>query len=130
MKRIYPLGILLALAACKKDDPAVGLLPATQEGKNIGGGLINGERFVVTGWGSSLLSAPIPPMSGGFSFDSVYRVELNGQYKGQNATVMLFLRNDRLATYQLTAVSKSVYVQCRDEYLRLVVGGIDNEHTK
>ena len=101
MKRMYLLGLMLALAACKKDDPAAGLPPATQEGKNTGGCLVNGERFVATGWGSSLLSSPIPPLSGGFSFDSVYRVELNGQYKGQNATVMLFLRNDRLDTYQL-----------------------------
>ena len=101
MKRIYLLGILLALAGCAKDAPDAGLPAATQEGKNTGGCLINGERFVATGWGSSLLSSPIPPLDGGFSFDSVYLVNLNGQYKGQNATVMLFLQTDHIGTYLL-----------------------------
>lgn len=102
MKRMYLLGLLLALAACKKDDPEAGLPPATQEGKNTGGCLINGERFVATGWSSGgVLSNPIPPLSGGFSFDSIYRVELHGQYNGQKATVMIFLKNDKLGNYQL-----------------------------
>jgi hypothetical protein len=91
MKRIYPLVILLALAACHKDAPDAGLPPATQEGKNTGGCLINGERFVATGWGGSLLSNPIPPLSGGFAFDSLYWLEVAGQIGGKNARVSIFL---------------------------------------
>lgn len=106
MKRIYPLGILLALAACKKDAPEAGLPPATQVGANTGGCLVNGERFVATGWGGSLLSNPIPPLSGGFSFDSVYRVELHGQYQGRNASLMLFVRNDQVGTHLLNRTTQ------------------------
>lgn len=95
------LSLALTASSCKKDAPEAGLPPATQEGRNTGGCLINGERFVATGWGGSLLSNPIPPLFGGFSFDSVYRVELNGQYRGQNATVMLFLKARKSGTYQL-----------------------------
>lgn len=88
------VAVLLTLGAssCKKDTPEAALPPATHEGKNTGGCLINGERFVAAGWpsGSILNSNPTPPLSGGFSFDSVYRVLLNGQYRGQNATIMLF----------------------------------------
>lgn len=40
---MYLLGVLLALAACKKDNPEATLPPATQEGKNVGGCLIEGE---------------------------------------------------------------------------------------
>ena len=101
MKRIYLLGILLALAGCAKDAPDAGLPAATQEGKNTGGCLINGERFVATGWGTSLLSNPIPPLSGGFSFDSVYILRLHGQYQERNTTVMLFFRAQQPGTYLL-----------------------------
>ena len=109
MKTCLLLGLAAALlaAGCKKDDPEAGLPPATQEGKNTGGCLINGERFVATGWGSgSVLSNPVPPLSGGFSFDSVYRVELHGQYNGQNTTVMIFLKNDQLGIYQLNKTTQ------------------------
>ena len=95
------LAFALLAAGCKKDDPEAGLPPATQEGKNTGGCLINGVRFVATGWGGSLLSNPTPPLFGGFSFDSVYTVDLNGQYKGENAILTLFLKNDVPKTYML-----------------------------
>ena len=102
-----PLAALLLAAGCKKDDPAAGLPPATQVGANTGGCLINGERFVATGWDSgSVLSNPVPPLSGGFSFDSIYRVELHGQYNGQNTTVMLFLKNDQVGSYQLNKTTQ------------------------
>ena len=101
MKRIYPLVILLALAACKKDAPDAGLPPATQVGANTGGCLINGERFVAVQQGGSLFSNPIPALNGGFAFDSVYYVTLSGIYQGQRATVMLFLRTRVVGTYQL-----------------------------
>jgi len=90
------------LAGCnKKDDPEAGLPPATQEGKNTGGCLVNGERFVAAESGGSLLTNPIPALRGGFAFDSVYYVSLNGTYHGQRATVMLFLRGEAVGTYRL-----------------------------
>ena len=96
------LAAAVALAAsCKKDDPEAGLPPATQAGKNTGGCLINGERFVATGWGGSLLSNPTPPLFGGFSFDSIYTVDLNGQLNGRNTTVSLFFRSQKVGTYLL-----------------------------
>ena len=92
---------LLTASSCKKDSPEAGLPPATQEGKNTGGCLVNGERFVATGWGGSLLSNPTPALFGGFSFDSVYTIDLNGQYKGENTSITLFLKNDSPGTYLL-----------------------------
>lgn len=100
MKRIYLLGILLALAACAKDDPDAGLPAATQVGANTGGCLINGERFVATGWGKGgLLSSPIPPLFGGFSFDSVYILHLYGSYQNRNTEVTVFFRSQKPGTY-------------------------------
>jgi len=101
MQRTYLLGLVLLAAACKKDAPEAGLPPATQTGANTGGCLINGERFVAVEQGGSLLSNPIPALGGGFAFDSVYYVTLSGIYKGQRATVMLFLRTRVAGTYQL-----------------------------
>ncbi|MBD2723408.1 DUF6252 family protein [Hymenobacter armeniacus] len=104
MNKLLPflaLAAALAAGSCKKDNPDAGLPPATQEGKNTGGCLVNGERFVATGWGGDLFSNPTPPLFGGFSFDSVYTVDLNGQYKGENATLTLFLKNDVPKTYLL-----------------------------
>lgn len=88
------LSLTLAASSCSKDAPDAGLPPATQSGANTAGCLIDGERFVATGYGGSLLFNPIPALSGGFSFDSVYLVQFAGKYKGENAFVMLFLRND------------------------------------
>ena len=101
MQRIYLLGILLLLAACKKDAPDAGLPPATQQGKNTGGCLINGERFIATETPGNILTNPIPALGGGFAFDSVYYVTLSGSYQGKRATVMLFLRTRVAGTYQL-----------------------------
>lgn len=99
------LAVALLAAGCKKDDPEAGLPPATQEGKNTGGCLVNGDRFVATGWGGSILSNPTPPLFGGFSFDSVYYIRLAGQYKGENTFITLFitlfLKNDSPGTYLL-----------------------------
>lgn len=79
--------ILLALvAACKKDSPEAGLPPATQTGANSGGCLINGERFIAKEYPGTLLSNPIPPLGGGFAFDSVYYITHSGDCKEQRAT--------------------------------------------
>ena len=61
---LYLLRILLALTvmlpfvSCKKDDPKVALPPATQEGKNIGGCLIDGEVWKTSGRQGSIWSGP------------------------------------------------------------------------
>jgi hypothetical protein len=95
------LFLLLALASCKKDAPDAGLPPATQEGKNTGGCLINGEPFVATEYAGNILTNPIPPLDGGFSFGSVYIVTLRGMYKRQRASLMLFLRQRVIGAYPL-----------------------------
>ena len=92
---------LLTASSCKKDAPEAGLPPATQEGKNTGGCLINGEQFVATGWGGNLLSNPIPALEGGFFYDSLYYLNINGVYKGLNTTLTLFFRSQTLGSYDL-----------------------------
>jgi Family of unknown function (DUF6252) len=110
-----PWLLLLALAACKKDE--VDALPdATREGKNTGGCLIDGKAFVAKGWGGGLLSNGVPPLSGGFAFDSVFYVELHGQHNGENTTVMLYLQNDKAGTYQLNRDTQ-YYPQGSPKYL-------------
>ena len=95
------LAVLLLVNGCAKDDPEAGLPQATQEGKNTAGCLVNGERFVAAESGVSLLTNPIPALRGGFAFDSVYYVSLNGTYQGQRATFMLFLSGETTRTYLL-----------------------------
>ena len=104
MKPTLPALLLLVLllaAGCHKDGPEAGLPKPTQEGKNTAGCLVNGERFVAAESGGSLLSNPTPALSGGFAFDSVYYLSLNGTYQGRRATVMLFLRGETARTYLL-----------------------------
>ncbi|GAA3931139.1 hypothetical protein [Hymenobacter algoricola] len=92
--------ILLLGSACKKEKTELDKLPeATRTGQNTGGCLIDGQAFVATGWGGGLLSNGIPPLDGGFSLDSLYIVELNGQHKGQNATITLFFRSQQTGRY-------------------------------
>jgi hypothetical protein len=98
--------LLLALAGCAKDDPEAGLPKATQEGKNTGGCLVNGERFVAAESGGSLLTNPIPALRGGFAFDSVYYVSLNGTYQSQRATILLFLHTRVVGTYLLNQTTQ------------------------
>ena len=88
--------LLLALAAasltatsCKKDDPESSLPPATQEGKNTAGCLINGEQFVATGYGSGL--GKVEGVGGGFAFDSAYYLRLNGRFGNREGSLHLFL---------------------------------------
>ena len=76
----------------KKEAPDAGLPVATQNGANTGGCLINGERFVATGWGGGLLSNPIPPLSGGFAFDSLYWLQMAGTRGNDNVYLSLFLK--------------------------------------
>ena len=92
MQRIYLPGILLALAGCAKDAPDAGLPAATQVGANTGGCLINGERFVASGWGGSLLSNPIPALDGGFAFDSLYWLQMAGKRGNDNVYLSIFLK--------------------------------------
>ena len=103
---LFSLVAVLLTAGCKKDSPEAGLPPATQEGKNTGGCLINGERFVAAEYPGNILSNPIPPLNGGFAFDSVYYVTLSGNYRGQRATIMLFLRKRVAGTYQLNQTTQ------------------------
>lgn len=87
------LAVLLLTTCSKKDDPEAGLPPATQEGKNTAGCLVNGERFVATGYGSGL--SRVGAMSGGFSFDSLYHIEFSGTIGDKNIDISFFLRNVR-----------------------------------
>ncbi|AII51273.1 DUF6252 family protein [Hymenobacter sp. APR13] len=94
------IGILIT--ACKKEE--VDALPeATRTGQNTGGCLIDGKAFVAKGWPSGGLLGPraIPPLTGGFAFDSVYYVELNGQHNGQNVSILLFLRKPVVGNHLL-----------------------------
>ncbi|MCR5887904.1 DUF6252 family protein [Hymenobacter sp. J193] len=104
MKQLIYLAICASVltAACKKEE--LDALPkATQEGKNTAGCLIDGQAFVATGWPSGGILGPsaIPPLTGGFAFDTLFYVKLYGQYKGENATVMLFIRGRKTGTYLL-----------------------------
>jgi len=105
--------LLSAFVSCKKDAPEDGLPPATRTGRNTGGCLIDGERFVATGWpsGGILGPSPIPPLGGGFAFDSVYYVRLYGQHKGENVVIALFLRYILShATYSTNNNTGEIYV--------------------
>ncbi|WP_345112417.1 hypothetical protein, partial [Hymenobacter algoricola] len=94
--------ILLLGSACKKEKTELDKLPeATRTGQNTGGCLIDGQAFVATGWDGNLLSNGIPPLTGGFSFDSAYIVNLYGQRGGSNVKIMLYLQNDKPTTYLL-----------------------------
>ena len=95
------IALCLLAGACKKNNPDADLPPVTQEGKNTAGCLINGQAFVAKSYGGGPLSAPIPALQGGFSFDSLYRLSINGQVNGQGVEVMLFLRGKKAALYQL-----------------------------
>ena len=57
MKRIYLLGILLTMVACKKENVSDNLPQLTQEGKNIGGCKIDGEIWRTSGTNSPSFSS-------------------------------------------------------------------------
>ncbi|MBC6697652.1 DUF6252 family protein [Hymenobacter puniceus] len=99
------IGILLT--ACKKEE--VDALPeATRTGQNTGGCLIDGKAFVAKGWPSGGILGPnaIPPIGGGFAFDSAYYVRIYGQRDGQNVTVTLYLQKDIPNTYLLNRTTQ------------------------
>ncbi len=100
---VFPVLLLaaLALAACEKDRPEASLPAATQEGKNTAGCLINGQPFVAQAYGGDILSPPIKAMEGGFYFDSLYYLTLNGKLNGQAISVTLFLRQPKVGTFLL-----------------------------
>ena len=93
---------LLSLAQCKKDDPQADLPAATQTGANTAGCLINGQAFMATGSSGGLFSGGTKPLYGGFAFDSIYYLEINGQVNGKNTTLTLFLRSHRAHRLPLT----------------------------
>ena len=103
MKNLFLTGlaIILFLPACKKKDPEASLPAATQMGANTGGCLINGQPFVATTSGGNLLSNPTPALFGGFAFDSVYYVQLNGKLNNERVEISLFIRSDHVGTYPL-----------------------------
>ena len=82
---------LLLAASCKKDDPEAGLPPATQEGKNTAGCLINGQPFVASGFGSG--PGRVAGLGGGFAYDSAYYLRLNGKLGGQDGSLHIFLNS-------------------------------------
>jgi hypothetical protein len=150
MKRIHPLGILLALtatllmAACKKDAPEAGLPAATHTGANTAGCLINGQPFVATGYGSGL--GKVQAIGGGFAEDSLYNLRLNGMLGDKAGTLSLFIINAPRNSYRpLTRVYNlnqntsfcppEVYTRCLSHALFIPNGnsrelyGTDAQHT-
>ena len=98
--------LLLSLCACKKDAPEASLPDATQVGANTAGCLIDGQAFVASAYGGSLLSNPIPALQYGFSFDSLYYLVMTGTYQGNRATISLFLRTRRVGTWLLNQTTQ------------------------
>ncbi|MDO7846820.1 hypothetical protein Q5H92_10665 [Hymenobacter sp. M29] len=83
--------LLLAVAACSKDDPAAGLPAATHTGANTAGCRINGQVFVASGYGSGL--SKVEGMGGGFAYDSAYYLRLNGKFGDREGSLHLFLNS-------------------------------------
>ena len=100
------LALVLFAAGCKKNDPEASLPPATQEGKNTAGCLIDGKAFVAKSYGGGVLSAPLPAMEGGFSFVNSYRLSMRGNLNGDAVEVMLFFQGWQLGTYLLDKDTK------------------------
>ncbi|MFD2718626.1 hypothetical protein ACFST9_07855 [Hymenobacter monticola] len=90
---------LALLGACGKDAPDAGLPPATQTGANTGGCLVDGERFIATGTSGTLLSNPIPALSGGFYNDSVYWLSMRCSTPRGIAHVTLYAHAQTAGTY-------------------------------
>lgn len=97
---VLTLGLLVG-SGCKKDGPEAALPPATQEGKNTAGCLVDGQAFVARSSGGGVLSAPLPALGGGFAFDSLYSLTLNGQLNGRGVEIALFVRGQRPGPYAL-----------------------------
>ena len=102
---LLSLAAALLAASCKKDDPEADLPPATQEGKNTAGCLINGEVFTANGFGSG--PGRVAGIAGGFGEDSLYNLRLNGKAGGKEYSISLFIVNfprtgrPLVGTYQL-----------------------------
>lgn len=93
--------VALSAGSCKKEAPEASLPPATQEGKNTAGCLIDGQPFVAQPIGGGVLSAPLPALNGGFAFVNSYYLSMYGKVNGQEAEVMLFLQGRQTGTYAL-----------------------------
>ena len=83
------LAAALLAASCTKDDPEADLPPATQEGKNTAGCLINGEVFTANGFGSG--PGRVAGIAGGFAEDSLYQLRLNGKAGGKEYSISVFI---------------------------------------
>ncbi len=94
--------LALAATACKKNnDPESALPPATQDGRNTGGCLVNGQPFVASRYGGDLLStSPTGPLSGGFSVDSVFSLTLHRENNGVQESISLTFKGHRTGTYR------------------------------
>ena len=105
---LFILILALAASACKKNDPEAGLPPATQEGRNTAGCLVNGERFVAAESGGSLLSNPIPALAGGFYEDSLYYLTLAGKTNRGITRIHMFFRSQSPGTYFFNQTTPSL----------------------
>jgi len=112
----YYLLLLLALSACKKDDPTASLPAQTQEGRNTAGCFIDGQAFVAHAYGGGILSTPLPALAGGFAFDSSYYLSMRGQLHGEGVEVMLFLQGRLPGTYSLNR-NTPYYPQATPRYV-------------
>ena len=111
---LLSLAVALLATSCKKADPEAGLPAATHTGANTAGCLVNGERFLATGYGSGL--SRVGAMSGGFSFDSVYRVAFSVTQAGKDVDIMLFFRSQKVGTYLLNRTTQ-YYPQGSPRYI-------------
>ncbi len=95
--------LALAATACKKNnDPESSLPPATQEGRNTGGCLVNGQPFVASRYGGDLLStSPTEPLYGGYLGDSVFRMSLRRENNGVKESISFSFKWNRTGTYRL-----------------------------
>lgn len=86
------VALVLLTSACKKEQSELEKLPdATQNGANAAGCLIDGKAFVATGWGSGM--GKVTGVSVGLRYDSIYWLNLNGEFNGQRVTLSLFLND-------------------------------------
>ena len=96
--------IMLCFASCSSCKKEINALPeATQEGKNTGGFLINGQAWIPTGRNTI---PSIRPMSGGYRVATLYRPKNSVQllmYKNDGTSIQLFVRSvDKPGRYPLS----------------------------
>ncbi|PIE50919.1 MAG: hypothetical protein CSA38_00855 [Flavobacteriales bacterium] len=111
MKKLLLLGLtLISLYGCreKEQDPTV-LPPATQEGKNTGGALVNGEVWVAEKQKLNIIGNGVPVTEYGFSNNQYYlKIYL---YKSNSSIDVIVKDIDDITTktYYLNNVNKALY---------------------